>query len=80
MANCPDCGQEITFLDFTFEETRTGRFFAFCSPGSQPWGDADEQCSDCHTQTFRCPNCDEVLASDWDDAIAILRGNTSAPI
>jgi hypothetical protein len=61
MPNCPKCNEDIDHLDFVSKETHYGEFTSE--------GDYEENDNiDVDDIFYRCPECNNDLFTDYDDA------------
>lgn len=69
MVKCPNCGEEIEFLEYSEEKTYDA---IFSLVDGKP--NYDTEGYSISGNTYTCPRCDQVMARDEEAAITFLKG------
>ena len=79
MLNCPKCKFEIDCLDHDVTATCGGSFYSYeAKQGKKPCEtyDLDSLMVNVEIDNWRCPECQEILFKQEDEAIEFLKGDT----
>ena len=75
MKVCPECGNKLKELEYRYAATFYIYERVFFDRGRLGSEEVEKKLIDVFEESFHCPECEEMITDDYDEAVEILKSN-----